>query len=201
MNNPWNERYNQLDYVYGQLPNKFFAEQLQLIPSGLLLLPCEGEGRNAVYAASQSWQVFAFDGSEVGRAKAMQLAKKQQVNFDYTIADATLITYTPNSFDAIAFIYAHFPPAIRQTIHRKAIDWLKPGGKIILEAFNPLQLNNSSGGPKDLEMLYTESMLQDDFEGMTIDLLTTTPTTLAEGKYHEGKADVIRMIATKQIAQ
>jgi len=29
------------------------------------------------------------------------------------------------------------------------ISELKPGGKIILEAFNPDQLQNNSGGPKD----------------------------------------------------
>jgi hypothetical protein len=53
----WNERYAQSDYVYGEEPNRFFKKMLDSPElSGLsgksMLLPCEGEGRNAVYAAS-----------------------------------------------------------------------------------------------------------------------------------------------------
>lgn len=197
MSNPRNERYSTEEYVYGESPNVFFANQLIKLQPSTLLLPCEGEGRNAVFAAKHGWQVLAFDGSEVGRSKALQLAAKNNVIFDYQIADATTVKYAPSSLDVVAFIYAHFPPSIRQTIHKNAIEWLKPGGKIILEAFNPLQLNNSSGGPKDLAMLYTVAMLEEDFTGLHFELLETLETTLAEGKYHEGKADVIRMVGTK----
>jgi len=74
---------------------------------------------------------------------------------------------------------------------------LKPGGKIIIEAFNPDQLQNNSGGPKELAMLYTENIIREDFEGMEIELIQTTQTTLNEGKYHEGKADVVRFVGVK----
>lgn len=198
MSNPWNERYSSKEYVYGETPNVFFAEQLSELKQGALLLPCEGEGRNAVYAAAGGWQVFSFDGSEAGRAKALQLGAKHRVEFEYLIADAAKVNYPPQSMDVIAFIYAHFPEAIRQHVHRKSIEWLKPGGKIILEAFNPLQLNNSSGGPKDSTMLYTKAILEEDFAGLHFELLETLETTLSEGKYHEGKADVIRLVAVKK---
>ena len=98
----------------------------------------------------------------------------------------------------MAFIYAHFPPAIRKQIHQKAIHWLKPGGKIIIEAFHPNQLQNNSGGPKELSMLYTEEMIKEDFEGLEIEILQTSQTTLNEGKYHEGRADIVRFIAVKK---
>jgi SAM-dependent methyltransferase len=198
MSNPWNERYSNEEYVYSESPNVFFANQISKLQPGTLLLPCEGEGRNAVFAAKHGWQVLAFDGSEVGRSKALQLAAQNNVIFDYQIADATTVKYAQGSLDVVALIYAHFPPSIRQTIHKNAIEWLKPGGKIILEAFNPLQLNNSSGGPKDPAMLYTVAMLEEDFAGLHFELLETLETTLAEGKYHEGKADVIRMVGVKE---
>jgi len=198
MSNPWNERYSQTEYVYGETPNSFFTEQLDQLKPGTLLLPCEGEGRNAVYAVRQGWNVMAYDSSEVGKNKAMQLAAKHSVAFDYQIDDATTINFPENSMDVIAFIYAHFPPAIRQTIHRNAIAWLKPGGKIILEAFNLLQRHNTSGGPKDPTMLYSVLMLKEDFAGLDIELLQTKEVNLNEGKYHEGKADVIRMVAVKK---
>jgi SAM-dependent methyltransferase len=199
MSNFWNERYSEKEYVYGENPNIFFEEQLSQLNPGTIILPCEGEGRNAVYAASQGWKVKAFDSSEAGKMKALQLANKKNVIIDYSIEDAVAASYPENSADVVAFIYAHFPPATRKQIHQKAIHWLKPGGKIIIEAFNPNQLQNNSGGPKDLSMLYTEETIKEDFEELKIELLQTNQTILEEGKYHEGKADVIRFVGIKEI--
>lgn len=199
MKNFWNERYGNQEYIYGKTPNLFFAEQLKTLKPGEILLPCEGEGRNAVFAAVKGWEVRAFDSSEAGKIKAGKLAAENNVDIDYLIDDALTVQYPPNSFDAVAFIYAHFPPAIRKKIHQKAITWLKPGGKILLEVFNPKQLQNTSGGPKDLSMLYTEEMLRDDFEGLTIDQIETKTIELNEGRHHQGKADIIQFVATKKL--
>jgi len=193
----WNERYSESHYVYGEAPNVFFAEQLDKLPIGNLILPCEGEGRNAVYAATKGWQVQAFDSSDAGKVKALQLASKHQVAINYTIEDATQIDYAVNSADAVAFVFAHFPPAIRKQIHHKAITWLKPGGKIIMEAFNPQQLQYSSGGPKNADMLYTVEMLEEDFREMQIDYVQKNELILNEGNYHQGYAALIQMVATK----
>lgn len=193
----WNERYSEADYVYGESPNVFFAEQITKLKIGSLILPCEGEGRNAVYATTRGWQVQAFDSSTAGQTKAIQLAKKRAVTIDYAIADATDIMYPPSSADVVAFVFAHYPPAIRKAIHQKAITWLKPGGKIIMEAFNPEQLQYRSGGPKNAHMLYTKEMLEDDFNSIKIEFIHTTEVMLDEGAYHQGKAAVIQLLATK----
>lgn len=57
MSNTWNERYSEKEYVYGEDPNVFFAQKLGRLSPGIIILPYEGEGRNAVYAASQAWNV------------------------------------------------------------------------------------------------------------------------------------------------
>ncbi len=197
MKNIWNERYNSKNYVYGKNPNIFFAEQLTKLDPGTLILPCEGEGRNAVYAATKGWNVIAFDQSEAGKKKALELAHQNNTSIDYSIADAIDFDVREETMNAVAFIYAHFPTAIRKTIHQKAITWLKTGGLIILEAFTPDQLKNSSGGPKEISMLYTEEMLQEDFRSMKIEFLQTLQIELKEGSLHEGVAEVIRFIGRK----
>jgi ubiquinone/menaquinone biosynthesis C-methylase UbiE len=197
LENFWNEGYSKTEYAYGEEPNKFFAEQLDQIKSGLIILPCEGEGRNAVYAATRGWIVKAFDTSKAGKVKALKLAKKKEVNIEYIVEDALTINYPENSADAVAFIFAHFSPPARKKIHQKAINWLKPGGRIIIEAFNPNQLQNTSGGPKELSMLYTENMIREDFHELKIEIIQTLRTELKEGKYHEGIADVIRFVGVK----
>jgi len=198
MSSFWNERYREEGFAYGEEPNEFFAEQIDKLNGGVIVLPCEGEGRNAVYAASKGWEVNAFDMSVAGKSKALQLANRQNVRLSYTIEDATKVAYPLGSIDMVAFIYAHFPETNRKQIHRKAITWLKPGGRIILEAFNPSQLQNISGGPNDVSMLYTEGMLLGDFAELEIELIETIQIELKEGKYHQGKADIIRFVGVKK---
>ena len=83
MRNFWDERYDTAEFVYGESPNTFFAKSLKEIKPGILVLPCEGEGRNAVYAASIGWNVKAFDLSEVGKQKAEQFALKKGVRIEH----------------------------------------------------------------------------------------------------------------------
>ncbi|HSQ44258.1 MAG TPA: class I SAM-dependent methyltransferase [Ginsengibacter sp.] len=198
MNNFWNERYSVKEYVYGEEPNVFFAEQLSKLKPGAIILPSEGEGRNAVFAASNGWHVNAFDSSEAGKIKALQLAHKKGVSIEYVVEDALTVNYPANSADVVAFIYAHFPPVTRKAVLQKATTWLKPGGKIILEAFNPNQLQNNTGGPNDVSMLYTEDIIREEFGGMKIELIQTLRTELSEGKYHEGISDIVRFVGIKE---
>jgi hypothetical protein len=115
-------------------------EQLNKLQNGIIILPCEGEGGNEIYAASQEMAVNAFDACNTGKSKALQLSRKMGVSIDYKTVDAATVNYPENSADAVIFIYAHFPAVTSKQIHQKAIGWLKPGGKIIVEAFNPAQL-------------------------------------------------------------
>lgn len=193
----WDERYAEKEFVYGTMPNQFLAEQLLKLKAGSILLPCEGEGRNAVFAANNGWHVTAFDFSNEGLNKANLLAKQNGVSIDYLIGDASVINFENNSFDVIALIYAHFPAAIRASIHKRMFNWLKPGGTLVLEAFNPLQLKNTSGGPKDINMLYTESMLAQDFDTLKIVHSVTHNIVLNEGKFHNGLASVVQFVGKK----
>ncbi len=197
MRNFWDERYDTAEFVYGESPNTFFAKSLKEIKPGILVLPCEGEGRNAVYAASIGWNVKAFDLSEVGKQKAEQFALNKGVRIDYQITDATTATYPDNSIDAVALVFAHLPKNARSIMHENIKRWLKPGGILIAEMFSPNQLHKSTGGPKDIEMLYTIDLLKKDFEGFTFSFLEDCDIELDEGVYHNGPASVIRMLAIK----
>jgi hypothetical protein len=196
----WNERYQNNETVYGLLPNVFFKHCIDKINTGKLLLPAEGEGRNAVYAAKNGWDVTAFDYSEVAKEKALKMAMSHQVTFVYQTTNFLSFQAEPASMDAVALIYAHMPPEIRSEFHHKVAYWVKKGGYVILEAFNPLQLELQSGGPKDVSMLYIQEMLKNDFpeHDWKIELLETTETELSEGPFHEGKAQVIRLLACRR---
>jgi len=101
-NSFWNERYSQKDFVYGESPNIFFAETLEKLKPGKIILPCDGEGRNAVHAAREGWEVKAFDLSDAGKLKADHLELKYGVEIDFQIMDALLASYPENSVDVVA---------------------------------------------------------------------------------------------------
>lgn len=206
MSNPWaakwNERYREQEFVYGESPNLFFKEQIEKLPIGTLLLPAEGEGRNAVFAASLGWNVSAFDISIEGKKKAEILAKKHQVSIQYEVGNLRELPFQKHQFDAIALIYAHFPAEVKSDFHRYLTTLVKPGGIFFFEAFSKnhltyLERNEKAGGPKDLDMLFSVEEIESDFSNFEIYRLAEQEIELQEGLYHNGLSSVIRMVARK----
>ena len=198
----WNDRYNDQEYVYGKKPNLFFAEWIQKFEPGSILMPADGEGRNGVFAARLGWQVSSFDLSATGKAKALVLAKEQQVNIDYEVGDMEELQFKNEAFDAIGLIYAHFAADKKTLFHKKLNDYLKPGGVIILEAYNKNQLqlykaDPEAGGRRDYEMLYSAAEILADFEKYKMLILEEKEIILDEGKYHIGKGHVVRFVGRK----
>jgi hypothetical protein len=194
----WNDRYSSDEYVYGTEPNQFFKEQIQKInASGRLLLPGEGEGRNAVFAAKLGWNVDAFDQSSVAKMKAETLAKLNNVKINYSNVDLGKFVPQKNFYDCAAIIFVHLPPEIRSGFHSKIVESLKPNGKIILELFSKNQFGKESGGPQNLNMLSTIEEIKNDFKGLKTIVLSEENINLEEGAKHSGEASVIRYLGQK----
>lgn len=198
--NFWDERFSVEGYVYGTEPNKFFKEQLMKInPVGRLLLPAEGEGRNAVFAAKLGWKVDAFDQSKVARQKAMKLSKVNDVKIDYFITQLEDFIPQKNYYDCAAIIFVHVPTESRSIFYKKIIESLKPKGKIIIELFSKNQLGKNSGGPQDTNMLASVEEIRTDFREIKTELLAEENIYLEEGAKHSGNASVIRFIGEKKL--
>jgi len=198
--NFWDERFSGKEYVYGTEPNHFFKEQLDKIDSaGKLLLPGEGEGRNAVYAALNGWSVDAFDQSKVAKLKAEKLAELNKASINYQVIDLGEFRALPNYYDCAGIIFVHLPESIRTAFHKKVSDSIKPGGKLILELYSKNQLGKSSGGPQEITMLSSIEEIKSDFNELNIILLKEENVFLNEGEKHIGEASVIRFVGQKII--
>jgi SAM-dependent methyltransferase len=200
----WDQRYASEEYAYGEKPNEFFKGSLEGLKPGRILLPADGEGRNGVYAATQGWDVVSFDISEAGRAKALRLAEKKDVAIDYQVASMEEIDFPPGSFDAVALIYAHFPESVRRAWHLRISGWLRPGGRLIMEAFSkghlPYVLTDGRvGGPRDLSMLYTVEDIREDFSGYREVMSDECEVELTEGAFHVGKGRVVRWVGERNV--
>jgi len=198
MDNFWDAKYDRDDWFYGTKPNEFFREQLQNIKPGLILLPAEGEGRNATHAAAEGWNVWAFDSSSVAKDKALSLAGSQRLSIRYDINSVESFHPGESGFDAIAIIYAHFMPELRHRFFAKLQEWLNPGGKLILEAFRKDQIHKTTGGPKNLDMLYSLDEISQDFGQLYTERLTADTVVLDEGPGHSGEAELVRYVGLKK---
>lgn len=193
----WDDKYSSCDCVYGVEPNVFFKRELETLKPGRILLTGEGEGRNAVFAASLGWEVDAVDFSKTARQKALEFAGKKSVTINYEVADLSKYNLKTNYYDVIALIFNHLNPDTRKRIHSSVFKSLKLKGRIILEAFEKEQLGKSSGGPQNIDMLYSFDELAEDFEKLTIITLEKKILTLSESKHHSGEAVVVRVVAVK----
>lgn len=198
----WDQRYGDDNYAYGETPNTWFKNRIDGIKPGKILLPGEGEGRNAVYAARLGWDVYAFDQSKEGKKKAELLAKKYGVFINYQVLELSEIAYELEIFDIIATVFVHFPPGLREKYHRILGSYLKPGGRFIIEGFSKQQLtrvseNDSGGGPKNEAMLFSVDELKSDFTNYDIKELLEEVVHLDEGQFHNGMSAVIRFDGRK----
>jgi cyclopropane fatty-acyl-phospholipid synthase-like methyltransferase len=203
MNNFWDLRYKEEGYAYGTKPNEFFKNIINTFKEkGTLLLPAEGEGRNAVYASKTGWNVYAFDTSIEGKMKADKLAKSENVVINYEVGAFFDLELINLKFDVAALIFAHFTTDMISDYHKKVADLLKPNGVIILEGFSKNHVefqkeNPNAGGPKNVDMLFSVESIKKDFSNFEIIKLEEIELELEEGKYHQGKAKVIRFVGRK----
>jgi cyclopropane fatty-acyl-phospholipid synthase-like methyltransferase len=189
----WEQRYAESGHAYGTAPNVYLTTHAAMFkPGQRVLVIGDGEGRNGVWLAQQRLDVTSVDYSATGLRKAQALARERQVSLTTHCVDLTQWDWPQREFDFVVIIYVHFSPEVRARMHQAALQALKPGGQIILEAFTFEQLEHESGGPPVREMLYDASLLKEDFYQGEILELTECRAVLDEGKYHVGEAAIVR---------
>jgi ubiquinone/menaquinone biosynthesis C-methylase UbiE len=157
----WDERYRTAEFVWKTDPNQFLpAEVAEMTPGAVLDLAC-GEGRNAVWLATQGWTATGVDFSEAGLAKAARLAESNGVAATWIRADGT--NWTPDQqYDLVIIFYLQIPDQERSDAIGMAARALAPGGTLLLVGHDLTNLSEGVGGPQDPSVLYTPDDIQDD---------------------------------------
>ena len=196
----WDERFGRPEPVYGEEPNGYLRVQAvkRLMAGMKVLVPADGYGRNGLWLAKQGLGVTTVDVSPVGVERARKTAQAEGISAEILLSDLNSWDWPISKFDAVASIYLHLVPEERSKIHAHMVRALRPGGIIIFEAFNPGQLGFTSGGPKQVDLLYTAEMLERDFAGAEALELEETVVELEEGRMHSGKGSVVRGVFRKK---
>ena len=197
----WNQRYGEAEYIFGTAPNAFLAAQAALLkPGQRALCVADGEGRNSVWLAEQGLEVVAFDFSPVALGKARRLAASRGVRVRYELATVYDWPWPQAVFDVVAAIFVQFAdPPMREFLFERMIAALKPGGLALVEGYTPAQLKYGTGGPKQVDQLYTEELLREAFGALEILQLTAYEAELDEGSRHRGMSAVIDLVARRSL--
>jgi SAM-dependent methyltransferase len=195
----WEKRFSVPDYVFGTEPNEFLKAHAHLLPkSGAALSVADGEGRNGVWLAGRGLDVLAVEWSPNALAKAKALAAQRGVALQTLQADIVRWQWPVAQFDVVAAIFIQFlTPEERHHVFARMRDALKPGGLLLMEGYRPEQLKYKTGGPSQVENLYTRALLEAEFGGMSELQITEHDSMRSEGAGHAGMSALIDLVGRK----
>jgi SAM-dependent methyltransferase len=195
----WEKRFSVPDYVFGTAPNAFLESQAAVLPkSGTALAVADGEGRNGVWLAERGLDVLSFDWSPTALRKAQALAKARGVTLRTAQVDVVQWEWPQAAFDVVVAIFVQFlTPQERRQVFAGMRKALKPGGLLLIEGYRPEQLNYKTGGPSQVENLYTRALLEAEFGTLSDIHITEHDSMTSEGAGHVGMAALIDLVGRK----
>ena len=117
-----------------------------------------------------------------GKQKAQDLCDANNISIRYEVTKVEDYKVKKDTYDLIVLVFAHLDPENKILFHKKTIDSLKPGGKLIFKAFHPNNLRIIIPlRAKNKELLYTLIQLKDDFKALSKCDGSELEINLAEG--------------------
>ena len=195
----WQARFASADYAFGKEPNYFLKSRRELLPRrGRALAVADGEGRNGVWLAEHGLDVVSLDFSPAAQTKARALATERGVKVAFIEADVHAWDYPQSAFDVVVEIFAQFSPPTERAIKWRGMRRaLKSGGLLIVQGYTPKQLHYGTGGPKQLDHLYTRTMIEREFGDFRDLQIVEEEREMHEGASHAGMSAMIGLTATK----
>jgi hypothetical protein len=128
----WNDTFRR-GIGFSSDPNKFLADMVKGRKPGSALDVGMGQGRNALYLASQGWNVTGIDISEEGLRLVQDAALRRKLAVETVNADATTWDYGAEKWDLVTLIYAGFSDEKLVARLRPSV---KHGGLVVVDGFH-----------------------------------------------------------------
>jgi SAM-dependent methyltransferase len=174
----WDERYAERQQWSAE-PNALIADLLAPLPPGDAVDLAAGEGRHALWLAGLGWRVTAVDFSDVGLARGRAQSGADRVS--WVTADATTWTTRPDSLDLVLVAYLHLPEPETTTLFRRAVSWLRPGGRLLVLGHDVENLTAGVGGPQEADVLHSVERLAPVAALLDVDRLEQVPRQTPAG--------------------
>ena len=165
----WDERHAAREPIESPEPDPTLVDEIGSLRPGRALDLGSGDGRNAIWLASQGWQVTAVDFSQVALDRGRALATARGVRVEWRLAD--LLEWSPGvgRFDLVTLFFIHLPPDERRDVYARAAAAVAPGGTLLIVGHDRTNLADGVGGPQDPDVLFTSSEVAADLAGFRVD--------------------------------
>lgn len=127
----WNEAFKN-GALFEKQPNQLLVDAVRGVAPGTALDVAMGEGRNAIYLASQGWKVTGIDISDEGIRIAKENAAKRGLSIEALDADMDTWDFGRERWDLVTMIYAGADPKMVERIKPS----LRHGGLFVVEVFH-----------------------------------------------------------------
>ncbi|MGY1693742.1 class I SAM-dependent methyltransferase [Geodermatophilus sp. SYSU D00814] len=168
----WDARYAERQQWSGE-PNALVAELVGGLPPGAAVDLAAGEGRHALWLMRLGWRVTAVDFSATGLARGR--AQPDAGRVTWVTADVTGWSTSPDSLDLVLVAYLHLPDPAMTGLLRRAVGWLRPGGRFLLLGHDVDNLAHGTGGPQDPAILHSAARLAPVAALLDVDRLGPVP--------------------------
>ena len=100
--------------------------------------------------------------------------------------------------DEVAAIFFQFcAPPLRTRVFANIKRALKPDGLLLMEGYTPKQLQYKTGGPSEIENLYTRELLEKSFADFSKLEIAEYDSEIHEGPGHGGMSALIDLVGRK----
>jgi SAM-dependent methyltransferase len=175
---------------FASTPSALVVQSVEGVPAGTALDAGMGQGRNAVYLATQGWKVTGFDLSGQAVKAASANAAKAGVRLDAVKSSYADFDFGTAKWDVIVLIFA-WAPMEDETFVAKLRTSLRPKGRLVFEHFIA---NQAAPRPPAMHAL-APGQLREALKGFRLDRYEEV-TDLAD--WGGPGMQVVRAVATKQ---
>ncbi|GAA3818609.1 class I SAM-dependent methyltransferase [Sphaerisporangium flaviroseum] len=171
----WEERYRSNAAVWSGRPNPQLVAEASDLAAGAALDVGSGEGADALWLASQGWQVTAVDFSTTalrrGAEHAGSLGADVAGRIHWVHADLTTWAPPERHFDLVSAQFMHLAEAPRQALFARLATAVAPGGTLLIVGHHPSDRHTTMSRPSMSDMLFTAEQVGDSLDPAQWDVL------------------------------
>jgi len=162
----WDARYRAEPDLWTKEPNAALVQFAGALEPGRALDVGAGDGRNAIWLATQGWAVTAIDLSAVALERAAARAAVGATQLACIVADWHEHDFGEATFELVVVSFMHPQPEDREGLFERAARALVPGGHLF--TVGVILGDHGRRGPPDAERLYTLERVRHALRGFQL---------------------------------
>ena len=153
----WDERYRQArggreGRLWSAQPARIVTDAVSAWKPGTALDLATGDGRTAIWLATQGWSVTGVDFSAEAIELAGTHAADQGVLVNWLVAD--VVSWAPEDrFDLVTVMYLHLAEEDLRRVLARAAGRVAPGGHLLVLGHDRANIGTGAPGPTNPDVL------------------------------------------------